>query len=82
MKITKTRLLLFTIILISLYYFFTNLKEGLDVKKPTETVPKPMDKKKVDSLIVSAITDKLNMYVPVVSSMFNSVINTENNKHK
>ena len=99
MKISKTRFLLLFIILISLYFFMTNLKEGLDVQKTVasqqpvatqKTYPvqqpvasqKESDKRKVDSLIVSAITDKLNLYVPFVSTVFNSFIEAEQKRVK
>jgi hypothetical protein len=70
MKFSNTHLICLIIVLISLYFFFTNVKEGLEVQKD-------LDKKKMDALIVSAITDRLNMYVPVASAVLNNFIESE-----
>jgi hypothetical protein len=40
-------------------------------------VQKDLDKKKMDTLIVSAITDRLNMYVPVASAVIGNFIESE-----
>jgi hypothetical protein len=70
MKFSIKHLLCLTIVLVSLYYFFTIIKEGLEVQKD-------LDKKKMDALIVSAITDRLNMYVPVASAVIGNFIESE-----
>ena len=70
MKFSITHFLCLTIVLMSLYFFFTIIKEGLEVHEISE-------KQKMDTLIVSAITDRLNMYVPVASAVIGNFIESE-----